>query len=145
MVVPVLDAEFVPEAPPPPAKKVGHRFEPGHKKVPGSGRRRQTVFPTAFQICRTNKIDPLGALLRVYKTGVLTDPDGTEHKIDYRSRLKILLRVLEYCHPKLSGPISGAIDHRHVHLDLSRIMSNPDLALAAENLAIAMAEQPDEP
>ena len=78
----------------------------------------------------------------MYRDGYITEADGSQTAIPAPTRIKILREIIAYVFSKSPTAVVGKIEHTHV--DLSRIMNNPQLADAAETLALAMSEQPDD-
>jgi hypothetical protein len=125
----------------PAAKAKGHRFVKGHacfhKKKPFDARLR-----SAIEACKHLGFNPLEAAVRVYRDGFITEADGSQTTIPAPTRIKLLREIIAYVFSKSPMAVVGKIEHTHV--DLSRIMNNPQLADAAETLSLAMSEQPDE-
>lgn len=128
---------------PPPAKRPG--FYIGHPKW--GGRRKNSVIdpvlPKAIATCLKNNFDPFEAMIKLYLSGVLEDPDGTKHKVDLRTRVKLLIRITEHVHSRapLTVAATAEIETRHTNVNFDLIMKNPALSQAAEDLALALLDE----
>ena len=137
-------------------------FKEGHKKVGGRpkgsmGKRSQY----AFELAERMKVDPLTFMLEVVAStavqvaavnettgeAVLNDDGTVKHvwvAVPLQTRLEAAKSLMSYLYPKLAATeISGA-DGGPVEvatLDVAEIMANPDLAKAAQQMALMLAEQ----
>jgi hypothetical protein len=121
-----------------PAK--GHRFAPGHKHFPRKPKDR-TIMPNAIATWVKLALDPLAELIKIYRTGVVSDPaGGRKHEVDVRTRCKLLREIVTFVYTKAPTLVSAQIAQEVRTLDVTKLMQDPAMAEAAENLAIAMAE-----
>jgi hypothetical protein len=121
-------------------------FQPGHARVGG---RKRTVSK-ARELAEKYG-DPLVYMLKILQSGVYEkvtiDANGKTKKTKVAAPLSDLIDLAKACtfyiHPKLSatqltGANEGPIQNESVSLNLSAILSDPELCAAAQKLAIAM-------
>jgi hypothetical protein len=110
------------------------KFEVGHIKTPGSGRKPSALGKRARfaqQVMIDEKVEPLAALLRIWKNT----------RLPLEVRLDCLKAAIPYCYPRLSAVSSTSQSEvKMVSVDLIR--DNPKLAQMAETLAIELAAGP---
>jgi hypothetical protein len=122
----------------------GNKFQHGHPKYGG----RKKGVPTrqtwlAREIAEQNGFNPVQVAIEVIMQGRLPAIVGKPGRdVSDEERLKMLRDLLSYLVPKLSavqvtgndgGPLAMA------SLDITKLMQDPELAVAAERLAIAIA------
>ncbi len=98
---------------------------------------------TAGEIAHEMGYEPARAMVHIARDGAIVEPDGRLTPVTLEDRLTVLGKLAGFVHAKPQGDIHATVDHRHLHVDMTRIMMNPELAQAAETLALAMAEQDD--
>jgi hypothetical protein len=126
----------------------GHRFEPGHPRFSGRGKR---TAAQARALAQEMGIDPLQFLMEIIRSDSIEQTvveNGRTKRvtvtIPLEMRVEAAKHVSRFCYPVLSatqvtgaddGPVSVAT------LDVSAILANPELAKAAQDLALMMVEQ----
>lgn len=126
-----------------------HRFGPGHDKY--GGRRKRTA-QQARDLAQQLGVDPLEYMLNLLTKDVVEeveiDADGKERRIKvpigHELKIDICKTLANFFYPRLSatqvtgrddGPVAVAT------LDVTAILANPELAKAAQDLALAICEQ----
>jgi hypothetical protein len=122
----------------------GNKFQPGHPKYGG----RRKGVPTrqtwlAREIAEQNGFNPVQVAIEVIMRGKLPATGAKPGRdVSDEERLKMLRDLLSYLVPKLSavqvtgndgGPVAVA------GLDITKLMQDPELAQAAQRLALAIA------
>jgi hypothetical protein len=131
------------EQAPPIAKRrgppLGHPRWGGRKKGSVSARTKM-----AREIADAMRFDGVKLSIEIINTGVLKNADGTLTPVPIEERLKLLRDLQQYLQPKLSavemtgqngGPVETA------SLNITQILADPQMAEAAQTLALLMAEQ----
>lgn len=125
------------------------RLIKGHKMLPGSGRLPGVRNWNARRVAESLGVSPLIVALTVIKTGYFPLAKGEDPKDQRRASpelfTKILLDTLKLVVPSLSsvqltgndgGPVAVAT------MDVTQLMASPELARAAQLLALGIASQP---
>jgi hypothetical protein len=81
--------------------------------------------------------DPIVEMIRLYREGTLTAPDGRVCEIDISERCRLLREVTFYLRSRAPVEVRSDHEHRHV-LDVDILLANPKLAAAAEELVLGM-------
>ena len=100
----------------------------------------------AIEICEAYNFSPVATMIAVITTGKLPNADGTFAEVDTPARLDALKSLMPYIAPRLqatqvTGQNGGPIEVDSTTLDIRAIIASPELAAAAQKLALAMAEQ----
>lgn len=103
-------------------------FEPGHSKIPGSGRPRGSGSKLAARVMEVEGVSPLEALFRIWKN----------RRLPFPVRYDALKATLPYCYPRLSA-VAAHVESRAA-VSVEHILQDPELAKLAETLALRMAE-----
>lgn len=121
----------------------GHAFAGGRKSgVP------QRRYKTALEVAEKMGFHPVQFLATVALTGRIPNPDGSFTVVTSAERLDAAKAVVPYVLPKLSqqqvtnakgGPVEVAV------LDVNKLLSDPEAARAAQDLALRIAAQDDDP
>ncbi len=81
-------------------------------------------------------------VIRIIQTGLIETVGSHPRTVEVKERVRLLIEILPHLHAKPQAPIEvtgrdgGPIAHAHV--DIMALMSNPELAKAAETLSLAM-------
>ena len=127
---------------PKPRRCFGRPFAKGHARL-GGRKKKDTTIASALATAERLGFNAIELGIKIVLTGKIAENDGTQTSVDIRSRLKLLRELAAYIHPKAPTLVAGQVDHTHAHkhIDMTAIMHDPVLAAAAQQLAIAMAEQ----
>lgn len=125
------------------SKKIsGFTIKTGGRK-PGSLNRRTRQ---AIEICEALDFHPAAFLATIALTGQMPNPDGTTTPVAPEERTRAAIALAPFVMPKLqatstqiSNPDGGPVEV----LDWTSILANPEMAEAAEKLALAAAMVPD--
>jgi hypothetical protein len=138
---------IIPEVLPPLKKKTG--FQPGHPRYGGRKKgtpNKRTLL--ARDIAEKLKFDPIEVAVQVVVHGLMptTQKDGSVVlvPVGVDERLKMLRDLTQYIQPKLTSvQVTGKDDGpvQVASLDVAQILMNPELADAAQKLALQMAQQ----
>jgi hypothetical protein len=120
-------------------KRPGHRFSKGHPHYPRKPKER--TVRSAIETARDMGFDAVKLMLDIIATGSIPEPDGTRTAVTLQDRIRLLREVSQYLIPRPTTMVSTAINHHHAHIDMTAIMMDPQLAEAAQTLALAMAQQ----
>lgn len=120
-------------------------FQTGHARVGGRKRGSPTKrTKLALEICEAMDFHPAAFLATIAMTGLMPNADGTTTPVGTDDRLRAATALAPFVMPKLQatqvtgkddGPIETAT------LDVSAILANPELAKAAQEIALMMVEQ----
>jgi len=127
---------------------VGHRFEESH---PRFGGRKKRTAQQARDLAQQLGVDPLEYMLNLLTKDVVEeveiDAKGKERRIKvpigHELKIDICKTLANFFYPRLSatqvtgrdeGPLAVAT------LDVSAILANPELAKAAQDLALAICD-----
>lgn len=124
-------------------------FQPGHGKF--GGRKKRTA-QMARDLADELGCDPLRFMMQIINSDfieqtVIDDhgkPKRVKVTVDLATRLDAAKSVVNYLYPRLNAQqITGADDGplELAALDLTAIMANPQLAAAAQEMALMMADQ----
>jgi hypothetical protein len=126
----------------------GHRFEPGHPRFSGRGKR---TAAQARALAQEMGIDPLQFLMEIIRSDSIEQTvveNGKKKRITVPipldMRVEAAKHVSRFCYPVLSATqVTGAGDGpvAVAQLDVTAILQNPELAKAAQDLALMMVEQ----
>jgi hypothetical protein len=119
-------------------------FKPGHARVGG----RKKGSPTkrtklALEICEAMDFHPAAFLATIAMTGLMPNADGTTTPVTPDDRLRAATALAPFVMPKLQatqvtgrddGPVAVAA------LDVTAILANPQLAAAAQELALMVVD-----
>jgi hypothetical protein len=117
------------------------QFAPGHKRL--GGRRKGTRSWAARTMAEEAGFHPVTIAMDVILHGRLPAIKGRPQKpVSDEERLKALTNIFQYLLPKLSaqtftGPDGGAL--QLATLDVTKLMMDPELAAAAQKLALGIA------
>ena len=127
------------EASPAPRKR---GFKPGHPKY-GGRKKGSPIKRTAEarEIADKLGFHPVEFLAKVVMTGKMPNPDGTETIVTPQDRLDAAKAIAPYILPKLAQTaVTGANDGPvAVDLDVTKLLSDPESARAAQALALKLA------
>ncbi len=130
------------KAPPANAFKPGHPRYGGRKK--GSPVRRTAE---AREIAEHLGFHPIELLAHIALKGTIPNADGTETPVDTDKRLDAIKAAAPYLLPRLSaqtlsGPNDGPVEilTPEAEAGLQAILADPDLAKAAQDLALKLAD-----
>ncbi len=131
------------KAPPANAFKPGHPRYGGRKK--GSPAKRTAE---AREIAERLGFHPIELLAHIALNGTIPNADGTETPVDTDKRLDAIKAAAPYLLPRLSaqtlsGPNDGPVEIMtpEAEAGLQAILADPDLARAAQDIALALAEE----
>jgi hypothetical protein len=125
-------------------------FQPGHPKL-GGRKKRWGGIARALMEELGEGADPIRFMLSLVKSDVIDQTvieDGKRKRVQVTVPLDVRLdaakTVANYIYPRLSsqeisGPEGGPIPA--THLDVTAILANPQLAAAAQELALMVAER----
>lgn len=134
----VKHSEIV-DSPAPAPRKPG-TFAPGHVRV--GGRKKGTKSWSARAIAEEYGCNPARVLLDVVVKGRLPAIKGRpQHDVSDADRLDALKTLMSYMHPKLNAQtITGANDGplAVAALDVTELLKDPELARAAQRLALGI-------
>jgi hypothetical protein len=126
---------------------VGHRFPEGHQRF--GGRKKRTA-QQARALADEMGVDPLEFMLSIIKSEVMDQTvieNGKQKKVKAVVPLDVRLdaakTVINYMYPRLnSTAVTGADDGpiALATLDLTPILANPELARAAQEIAMQLME-----
>ena len=119
-------------------------FQTGHARVGG----RKKGSPTkrtklALEICQELDFHPAAFLATIAMTGLMPNPDGTTTAVTPDDRLRAATALAPFVMPRLQatqvtgkddGPVAVAM------LDVTAILANPELAAAAQELALMVVD-----
>lgn len=129
-------------------KNVGHRFPPNHQRF--GGRKKRTA-QMARALAEEMGVDPLEFMLSIIKSDVMEQTvieNGKQKRVKVTVPLEIRMdaakTVANYIYPRLSstavtGADDGPVEFTNV-LDVSAILANPELAAAAQELALMVID-----
>jgi len=125
-------------------RTVTGQWLPGHAKR--GGRKPGVKNWNARTLAEAEDCDGLKVLMEVVLTGYLPLTPGedpkTRKKVSNELRLKAAISLAEYTYPKLSAThVTSTGTQTVATYDVKALMKDPELAHAAQDLAIAMAEQ----
>jgi hypothetical protein len=97
----------------------------------------------AREIAQELDFHPLIEAIKIYRTGRLPSAPGVKAQpVSATSRVRCLEQALAFLLPKLSHQAISGLEGgpvETVHLDLVELMRNPDLAKAAQTLALGIS------
>lgn len=139
--MPIDKPTVVDEAPKP------RGFQPGHARVGGRKAGLPTKTKLAAEMCAKYKFHPLEWIVQAVKTGVAPAPDGKPgtQPVSMSDRTRLAETLLSFLLPRLSatqvtganeGPIAVST------LDVTQLMQNPELAAAAQRVALGLIGYP---
>jgi hypothetical protein len=128
-------------------RNVGHRFQLAH---PRYGGKKRNSTQQVRDLCAEMDCDPMRFMLEIVKTGVTTQvviENGKKKKVevvaDLATRTDLAKYVSRFMYPTLTATaVTGANDGpiELATLDLTPILANPELARAAQEIALQLAE-----
>jgi hypothetical protein len=129
-------------------KNPGHRFEIGH---PRHGGKRRNSTQMVRDLCAELDVDPMRFMLEIIKSGVTTQvviENGKKKKVevvaDLATRTDLAKFVSRFMYPTLtSTAVTGADGEGPVEvasLNLTAVLSNPELCRTAMELAMQIGE-----
>ena len=120
-------------------------FQTGHARVGG----RKKGSPTkrtklALEICQELDFHPAAFLATIAMTGLMPNPDGTTTAVTPDDRLRAATALAPFVMPRLqatqvTGKDDGPVQVERT-LDVSAILANPQLAAAAQELALMVVD-----
>ena len=130
------------------AQRNAGQFQPGHPRYGGRKRTASQVRAMAEKA----GVEPMEYMLNLLTVDaveeVQIDARGKERRvkvpIGHETKIDICKALLNFFHPRLNATqITGANDGpvELAALDLTPILRNPELARAAQDIALALAEQ----
>jgi len=120
---------------------IGIPFAKGKDARRGVRKRKDSTIASALETARREGFNAIEVGILIVRSGYITEPDGTQTAVDVRSRLKLLRELTGYIHSKAPQAITAKVEHKHQHVDMTAIMMNPELAAAAQTLALAIEDQ----
>jgi hypothetical protein len=127
-----------------PFKSPDGRFLPGHRKV--GGRTTGTPSYSAHALGAKLNVNPIALGLEMLRSGYVTlpgEPPEKKRLIPVADYLGLLREMAKYFAPQLSAvaqQISAQVETSQV-VDVTALMANPQLAEAAQLLAIGLSQQ----
>ena len=128
-------------------RNVGHRFHEGH---PRFGGRKKRTAAQARALADEMGVDPLEFMLGLLKSDVIDQTvieNGKQKKVKATVPLDVRLdaakTIIGYMYPRLNATqVTGADDGpvELATLDFTPILANPELSLAAQEIAMQLAE-----
>jgi hypothetical protein len=131
-----------------PFKSPDGRFLPGHRKV--GGRTPGTKSYSAHVLGAKLGVNPLELGLEMLRSGYVTlpgEPPDKKRLIPVDAYIGLLKDLARYFAPQLSAvaqQISAQVETSQV-MDVTQLMASPELARAAQLLALGIAQQPQLP
>jgi hypothetical protein len=132
-----------------PTDNPGHRWQEGH---PRYGGRKKRTAQMARALAEEMGVDPLEFMLSIIKSDVMDQTvieNGKQKRVKVAVPIEVRMdaakTVANYMYPRLSsaavtGADDGPVEFSSV-LDVSAILANPQLAAAAQELALMVVEQ----
>jgi len=128
-------------------RNAGHRFQEGHQRF--GGRKKRTA-QQARALADEMGVDPLEFMLSIIKNEVMDQTvieNGKQKKVKtvvpLDMRLDAAKTVINYMYPRLNSTAVTGADNGPIELatlDLTPILANPELARAAQEIALQLAE-----
>jgi hypothetical protein len=119
-------------------RRPGHRFAKGHPHFPRKPQAK--TLRSAQATAESLGFDVIALMLEVITTGQMPEPGGRKSPVGLSDRLRLLREVVQYLIVKPVTTVNATIDSRVATLDVTTLLMNPELAEAAQTLAIAMVE-----
>lgn len=128
-------------------KKSG--FKQGHPRFGGRKAGLPTKKQMAADICAKVGLSPIEWMAMAIKTGFAPTPDGKTgtDKISLSDRCRMSETLASFCHARISatqitGKDDAPLSMNVSTLDVTKLMENPDLAQAAQRLALGLTGYP---
>lgn len=125
------------------------RLIAGHAPIKGAGRKAGRGNFSVRALATACNVNPFAISLEILRTQHLPVPEGSPDKkgrqVTTAEYVKVLVEIQTYLAPKMQataltgaegGPVAVAA------MDVTQLMANPELARAAQLLALGMAQQP---